>query len=188
MRKLLILAGFFIFYIPATQSQVVERKMKVYAGISHFITGSGFAPATELYLMVGETRKNSLAVGINLGNEYNSITGISINHEIFLLRKTQVRFEPLLFYNFIYRKTVLPEIFKDNSPGKYGTIYSSVEHHIGAGLKINITKTLFFSAKFGFGPYLGSIKKPVTDPVSMKVFGSNGLGLIIKADIGFILM
>jgi len=183
--KKLTLVIILTLIVSVSYSQIIEKKVRLNGGVDQFMTGSGFASGTELYLMINDARKKSFAMGLFFSPETNKPIGIIINHEVFLLRDKQHKLEPLIFYNFIYRKTRISEPCNGLKDGiNYGTSYSSIEHYLGAGLKFNLTKAIYCSGKLGFGTYLGSIKKPVIDPVSMDVRGGNGFGLIAKAGIG----
>ena len=183
MKKISVLGVFMLINVLAFP-QPVEKNLRINIGITQFITGSGFATGTELYFKINETSKRSLALGAYYCSEYKKVTGFTVNHEVFLLRDKQHKIEPLVFYNFIYRRTLAPQLFADMGEGKFDATYVSIEHHVGAGLRINLTQNVFISTKLGFGGYMGSVRKPLTDPILMNVSGGNGLSMMAKIGIG----
>jgi hypothetical protein len=103
-------------------------------------------------------------------------------------RSKAPRFQPYIFYNFIYRKSNIPEVkatTEINSSPELVT-YTSMEHHLGIGLQIHITKLINLQTGLGYGLYLGSIKRPSQpDPLTKEITGTNGSALLAKLGIGF---
>jgi hypothetical protein len=60
-----------------------------------------------------------------------------------------------------------------------------MEHHLGLGLDINISDNILLESSFGYGLYLGSIKRPSADPATKEVMGTSGGGFIFKTGFGF---
>ena len=171
------------------QSQ--KEKSKVSIELSEFITNSGFTPGTGPFINVNPDNKRTFALGPFFCPELKKICGFSFHHEIMLWREKGIMnnvIKPFVFYNFIYRKTTIPEVLADNRiKGKLVT-YTSMEHHIGMGLKINIVKSLYAKCNLGIGTYLGSIKKPsAPDPSTGKIIGTNGFGMMAEVRIGYYL-
>lgn len=186
-----ILSGLIIIILTGIsygQGDEEKGKLSCFVELNQFITGSGFASGTELNIKLDPDNKKNFAFGIFYDHEYKKITGISIHHEIALLREKAIlgeRIKPHLFYNFIYRKTTIPEVGPDLlSTGDLVT-YTSLEHHIGIGMKINLFEDLYLDLDLGYGAYCGSIKKPTAfNPVTGEIKGSNGLGMIAQVGIG----
>jgi hypothetical protein len=94
--------------------------------------------------------------------------------------------KPYIFYNLIYRKTSITETYEDQAIKSDVGIYTSMEHHLGIGSKINLSKSLYISCDLGFGPYLGSIKKPANpNQYTGEIVGTNGFGMIVGVGIGY---
>jgi len=157
--------------------------------ISQFITGSGFASGTEMYATVIPDNRKSLSFGLFFCTEQRKISGITMHHEVTLVRNPALkRAVPYAFYNMIYRFTKT----RVTVPGQedewnYG-LYKSLEHHLGIGLNVTVVKGLHVKGALGYGVYLGSIKKPsAADPLTGEVSGSNGFGAIAKIGVAYIL-
>jgi hypothetical protein len=103
-----------------------------------------------------------------------------------LLRKRSDHFiMPHIFYNFIYRKTSIPEVTADSKLTGDKASYTSMEHHAGMGVKMKITSSIYADCDLGYGAYLGSIKKPsLPDPLTGEISGTNGFGMIFKIGLG----
>jgi len=184
MKNLLLLIGLFMLLSEQVSAQGTERNIGIDFEISAFATGSGFSPGTELYIKVNEYHRKSLALGIYYCSDYRRILGITVNHEIFLLRKEQNKLEPFLFYNFIYRRSRISEELSEMSEGMLEGSYKSLEHHFGLGMQINVSKAVYLSSELGIGAYFGSIEKPVFNPVLMNFRGGNGFSMIAKIGAG----
>ena len=153
--------------------------------LSQFITGSGFASGTEIFITVIPDNKKNLSLGLYFSPEQKKITGITVHHEITLSRYAKhKRIVPYAFYNLIYRITKTREVLADKSlEGDYA-IYKSFEHHLGIGIRINLAKDLCFKSVLGYGLYLGSIEKPSEpNPWTGEIMGTNGFGAIAKIGI-----
>lgn len=157
--------------------------------ISQFITGSGFASGTDIYATVIPDNRKSLSFGLFFCTESRKISGITMHHEVTLIRyPSQKRAVPYAFYNMIYRFTKARVILPGLEDEWNYSLYKSLEHHLGIGLNITIVKGLQVKGALGYGVYLGSIRKPsAADPLTGEVSGSNGFGAIAKIGIAYIL-
>ncbi len=189
MRKCTLFLCFITIVFSFSYGQSQEKKKSVSLELNQFITNSGFASCTGLSIKVNSANKRSLAVGTFFSPELKRICGISFHHEIMLWREKQIMnnvIKPFIFYNFIYRKTTIPEILTDKRIKGDLVTYTSMEHYIGIGAKINMFKSLYGKCDLGFGTYLGSIKKPsAPDPIKGKILGTNGFGLLAEVGIGY---
>jgi len=144
-----------------SQSNDTLRKTHYGIELSQFITGSGFASGTEMYVTIIPDQRKSLSFGVYFCPEQKKIAGVTMHHEVALVRyPSQKRAVPYAFYNMIYRFTRTRVAL----PGKedewsYG-LYKSLEHHLGIGVNINIAKNLHIKSALGYGVYFGSIRKP----------------------------
>jgi hypothetical protein len=104
-------------------------------------------------------------------------------------RKRLPLLQPFVLYNFIYRRTSTPEIIEKDGNIVMGTevaSYASMEHHLGMGLNINISDNIVLDCGFGYGLYLGSIKRPsAPDPITHEISGTSGSGFVFKTGVGF---
>ena len=180
-----------IVMITGILGQTTDTLKKTRYGIelSQFITGSGFASGTEVYVTVIPDQKKNLSLGLYFCPEAKKITGFSLHHEMSLLRRSgEKSVAPYAFYNMIYRITKTRELMSDINPeAGYGT-YKSIEHHLGVGVRITLAKDLYLKSAVGYGVYLGSIKKPSeANPVTGEVMGKNGFGAIAKIGIAFVI-
>lgn len=178
-----------LLLVGHTFCQKQDDKVKCEVEVNQFITGSGFATGTELYFKLLDNEfHRTVAFGLFYDIEYCKITGVSIHHEVALCRKNLEDgiIKPYVFYNFIYRKTTIPEIGPDlESNGDLAT-YTSLEHHFGAGVKLKLSKKIYMNFDFGYGVYLGSIKKPTAfNSITGEVRGSDGFGMIAQVGIGY---
>jgi hypothetical protein len=168
-----------------TQTSDTLNRTRYGLELSQFITGSGFASGTEIFITVIHNNKKNISLGLYFCPEFKKITGITVHHEMTLGRCTcRKRIVPYAFYNMIYRFTrtrvAMPN---QENEWSYG-LYKSLEHHLGMGLNVKIAKALQVKGALGYGVYFGSIKKPwAADPITGEVSGSNGFGAIAK--IGF---
>lgn len=159
--------------------------------INNFKTGSGFKMGTEASVYV-ELNRRSLEAGVFYDYESNNISGINVEHDISFL-KTRINQKQILtsyfFYNFIVRNTRLhTSDFTDPTIGAHFDKSSviSMEHHIGLGCKFKITNNVFLNGSFGYGRYLGSVKKATQPTAELPlVNGVSGWGEIFKFGIGF---
>jgi hypothetical protein len=155
--------------------------------LSQFITGSGFASGTEIFITVIPNNKKNISLGLYFCPELEKITGITVHHEMTLGRyNSHKRVVPYAFYNMIYRMTKTREVTADKSlEGDYA-IYKSLEHHLGIGIRISPAKDLYIKSALGYGVYLGSIKRPSEpDPVTGEIMGKSGFGAIAKIGIAY---
>ena len=155
--------------------------------LSQFITGSGFASGTEIYITVIPDHKKNISLGLYFCPELKKITGITVHHEMALRRYSSHQMVvPYAFYNMIYRITKIREVSADKNLEGDNAIYKSLEHHLGIGIRISLAKDLYFKSALGYGVYLGSIKRPSEpDPVTGEIMGKNGFGAIAKIGIAF---
>jgi hypothetical protein len=158
--------------------------------VSQFTSGSGFQPGYEAHFTVQPSAKSKVGFGLFLDNETKKISGLTITHQRMLManRRNQPFLQPFIFYNFIYRKTSIPELrdATETTGIKNIATYTSMEHHLGIGLNINISKNIIVESGLGYGLYLGSIKRPSSpDPITKEISGTSGNALIFKTGIGF---
>jgi hypothetical protein len=162
--------------------------------VNRFTTNSGFQPGLEFSFFVkGSNGRRSLELAGFYDTESRSIAGFSLNHKYMFLKKLLKRnpnFEPYLFYNLIYRSTTIdgpltnnPKVARQLGGGK--STVSSLEHHIGLGLKMKIRNSIYLHYDVGYGRYLGSVKKPtILNENSGLYKGGNGWGLFSKFGVG----
>jgi hypothetical protein len=180
----------FCMLIPQFLS--AQEKSTAYAfELSQFVTTSGFRSGTEAYITVIPDSKKQLSLGVYFCSEYKKIVGISVHHERALINihRNQVPLlTPYAFYDFIYRKNCIREILPNkNVKGDFVT-YASMEHHIGVGLRMNISPKVCLKTETGYGIYLGSIKKPsIPNEITGEICGTNGFGWLTKVGLCFII-
>jgi hypothetical protein len=189
MRTLKLTIAIIVAAVQSISAQYYTKDMETRYGfeISQFTSASGFKAGSEAHFTVRPSLRSQVGFGIYFDSEHQRISGVTITHKR-MLRSYKINqnpvFEPLFFYNFIYRKSNLPELRGDGTLGSMST-YTSMEHHIGLGCNINILPKLFLQGEAGYGLYLGSIKKPsAPDPITNEVKGTNGWGSIMKFGIG----
>ncbi len=189
-RKVVTLVSFMILISGFCYSQEVRnRNLHVVIELSQFITGSGFSSGTRMNIMIENNSNRNLAFGIIYDYEYQKLVGISAHHETMLFKNRDISkgmIKPYLFYNFIYRRTTIPELGPYlQSEGELVT-YTSHEHHFGVGIRMEFLDRLYLDTDFGYGVYLGSIKEPaVINQLTGEVGGTNGLGIIAQVGIGY---
>ena len=170
------------------QTSDTIRKTRYGVELSQFITGSGFASGSEIYITVLPDNRKSLSFGIYFCPEQKKVSGVTMHHEVALVRyHLQKKIAPYAFYNMIYRftRTGVKNPSKDGEV-EYG-LYKSLEHHLGLGLNAAITKKLHIKGAIGYGVYFGSIKKPsAADYITGEVTGSNGFGAIAKIGVSYV--
>jgi hypothetical protein len=164
-----------------------HQKTRYAVEINQFITGSGFKSGSEIYVTVIPDNRKQISLGIYYCSEYKKITGISIHHEVALIRRTRNRIPrvtPYAFYDLIYRKNTIRELLSDKSKSANLVTYASMEHHLGIGARLNLGEAFSIKSELGYGVYLGSIKKPsAPDPVTGEITGTNGFGMLGKIGI-----
>jgi hypothetical protein len=165
------------------------RKTSYAVEFNQFFTSSGFVSGTELYFTIIPDYKKNISIGLYFSPEYKKITGFTVHHERALRKKslgTKQIFNPFAFYNLIYRKTTIKEVLADKNLEGDIVTYTSLEHHIGVGIRIFLVKGLYFKSEVGYGVYLGSIKKPsAPNPITGEITGTNGFGAISKVGITY---
>jgi hypothetical protein len=175
-----------------TFSQVTDTiKSSLYIiELNQFFTGSGFTTGTELYFTIMPDHKKSLSIGLYFSPESKTFSGITVHHNRFLGRSLNIktiRLNPYVFYNMIYRRTIMNEVLSDVEESGNKVTYKSIENHIGAGMKVFMNPHLFLTSEIGYGVYFGSIKKPSDpNPATGEICGTNGFGYISKFGIGYV--
>ena len=191
MKKLPATMIISILMITGIFGQTTDALKKTRYGLelSQFITGSGFASGTEIYITVIPDQKKNLSLGLYFCPEAKKISGFSIHHEMSLIRSAgQKKVAPYAFYNMIYRITKTRGGLAENGPEAGYATYKSLEHHLGVGVRITLAKDLYLKSAVGYGVYLGSIKKPSDpNPVTGEIMGENGFGAIAKIGIAFVI-
>lgn len=192
-RKVGTLVSFIIFISGFCYTQEVRNKhLNVIIELNQFVTGSGFSSGTAANIKFETDKSRNLAFGIYYDLEYQKIAGIFAHHETMLFRNRDICravIKPHLFYNFLYRKTTIPELEADLKSTGHLVTYTSHEHHFGIGIKIMFLNRLYIDTDLGYGLYLGSIKKPaVSNQVTGEVGGTNGWGMIVQAGIGYCIL
>jgi hypothetical protein len=159
--------------------------------INNFNTGSGFKMGTEATGYV-QLNKQLLEVGMFYDYESSKVSGITVHHEVTIINinlKKHNFFEGYIFYNFIFRKTTLNSSYFTDPffKTKYNNApVMSMEHYLGLGGKIQITSNIYLNAAYGYGLFLGSVKKADQPTLKSPVFkGKNGWGNILKFGIGY---
>jgi hypothetical protein len=155
---------------------------------NQFIVESGFGSGTELQVYYLDHAGKRLSLGLYYDSKLNKLGGISVSAVKLLANQKKSGYkvvEPYLFYNLIYHKTTIAEpVQSENFYVAVGT-YKSMEHHIGAGLRLNIVKNFYLKGEMGYGLYLGSIMKPSKpDALLNESYGTHGTGALIKIGVG----
>jgi hypothetical protein len=186
MKKLLL----FVLLVSsiATMSYSQPKARKYGIELNQFMVGSGFGTGTELQVFAADEKGKRLSLGLYYDHQYGKIGGLSVSFLKMLRSNNKPNIpilEPYAFYNFIYRKTTIVESsISENYIVSIGT-YKSMEHHLGLGLRTNITKHLYIKGELGYGLYLGSIMKPSKpDEVLNESSGTNGSGVLAKVGVG----
>jgi hypothetical protein len=173
-------------------AQDPENRQKTRYGIelTQFVAGSGFSSGTEAYFTVIPDNKKQISLGIYYCSEYKKITGISVHHERTLInikRNKVPVVTPYAFYDLIYRKNTIPEVFQDKEKKGDLVTYTSMEHHLGVGARFKLGAGLRLNTEAGYGVYLGSIKKPSSpNLVTGEISGGNGFGILAKIGLCYI--
>jgi hypothetical protein len=191
MKRILFFA-FLAVFSNTLHAQKHKNNQKTQYGIelSQFVTGSGFSSGTEAYITVIPDAKKQISLGVYYCSEYKKITGISVHHERTLIRIRHNKIPlvtPYAFYDLIYRKNTIPEVFQDKE--KIGDLvtYTSMEHHLGAGVRFKLGDYFSLKTEAGYGVYLGSIKKPSSpNPVTGEISGGHGFGILAKIGICYV--
>ncbi len=191
MKRILFFAFIAVFSnILNAQKPENSRKTKYGIELTQFITGSGFNSGTEAYFVVIPDAKKQISLGIYYCSEYKKITGISVHHERTLIRISRNKIPlitPYAYYDLIYRKNTIPEVFQDKEKSGDLVTYTSMEHHLGAGLRFKLGTGFSLKTEAGYGVYLGSIKKPTApNPVTGEISGGNGFGMLAKIGVCYV--
>jgi hypothetical protein len=192
MKTLMIWIVIVAATIQSTNAQIRKNTGTQYGiAISQFISGSGFQPGYEAHFTVQPSSKAKVGFGLFFDNETKKFSGITITHQRMLManrRKLPV-IQPFVFYNFIYRRTSMPELKLTDegiTPSGDWVSYASMEHHLGLGLNVNVSEKIKLNLNYGYGLYLGSIKRPsAPDPITSEITGTSGNGFILKTGLGF---
>jgi hypothetical protein len=191
MKTLIIWVVIVAATVQSTTAQRYnEEKAQYGITISQFNSQSGFKPGYDVHLTVQPNYKAKVGFGLFIDTETKEFAGFSLNHQRMLFASEhKIKFlQPFIMYNFIYRKTKSLELISTNEGFDFGTnwaTYTSMEHHLGLGLDINISDNILLESSFGYGLYLGSIKRPSADPATKEVMGTSGGGFIFKTGFGF---
>ena len=186
MNRIIFLAFSALVFSNTLNAQDLENKEKTHYGIeiTQFITGSGFSSGTEAYFIVIPDNKKQISLGIYYCSEYKKITGISVHHERTLIRIKHDKIPvitPYAYYDLIYRKNTISEVFQDKEKSGDLVTYTSMEHHLGVGARFRLGAGFSLKTEAGYGVYLGSIKRPSSpNPVTGEISGTNGFGLLAK--------
>jgi hypothetical protein len=168
-----LLISLFAFNCLKAQEIDTLKKVRYAVEVSGFKSGSGFMPGTAIFFTYKPQYNRSISLGFFYCYEQKKISGISVRHEIALTSSERQKLTPYLFYNMLYRFTRTSIENEQPTESTYG-LYKSMEHHIGLGLNAKISKNIDLKTAMGYGVYFGSIKKPVMDPVTKEISGSNG--------------
>jgi hypothetical protein len=162
----------------------------IYANL--FNTSSGFKPGISLNAAFNENR-SLLGLGVFFDTETGKFGGFNVLHEIRLGKKINRKtpfVAPYLFYNLIYRITYINKLQVVNpnfQPPLDNTQvrYASIEHYVGPGITIKLSRSIFIQTSLGFGCYLGSIKKAIeVESMALKK-GGNGFSILEKTVVGY---
>lgn len=156
--------------------------------VSQFISGSGFSSSSEAHFTIQPSAKAKVGMGIFIDNQTAKFSGITITHQRMLLTGARrvPTVQPYVFYNFIYRKTHIPELKASSEVNRNINIvsYTSLEHHLGLGLEVRISNLVSVKTDLGYGLYLGSIKRPSQpNPITREIRGTNGGAILLKAGL-----
>ncbi len=186
---LIVILTFFLLSGMEAQQYKSPVKTKYAVELNQFITESGFASGSELYVTVMPDHRRTLSFGVYFCPEQGRFSGVTAHHEVALMRRPESRTAvPYLFYNMIYRFTRTGDKTPDDARDVQYGLYKSMEHHIGVGLNVKIAKDFYLKTAAGYGVYFGSIMKPLSpDPLTGEVAGSNGFGAIAKLGLAWIL-
>lgn len=181
-----------ILVVATTQSIFAQYKLFDVTSygieVAQFISGSGFAASSEAHFTIQPSAKAKVGMGIFIDNQTAKLSGITITHQRMLFSggRRVPTLQPYVFYNFIYRKTHIPELkagTETNSNINLVT-YTSLEHHLGVGLNLRINHLVSLKTDVGYGIYLGSIKRPSDpNPITREIKGTNGSALLVKAGL-----
>ena len=184
---LIILFSFTTLVVSNGQQADSLNRTKYAVVVSQFATGSGFASGTEVYFTLIRDHKKTLSFGIFYSPDFKRNSGISVHHEVALLKNPSNRVAvPFAFYNMTYRFTRATVEVPGQKEAATEGLYKSFEHHIGIGLNIKMARNLYVKSAAGYGIYFGSIAKPTIDPLSKEAIGSNGFGAIGKLGITYV--
>ena len=154
-----------------------------------FQTTSGFGECYEINIFAFENLKKALHLGMFYDIDNHTLSGINVMYRYILIKHdyhNKINIEPYAFYNLIYRITSMDYPLCSNldlikQMGYSNVTYKSIEHTFGFGFKLKIFRNFFIHIDYGFGRYLGSIKKPgEPDPNTSMIPGTDGFTPITK--------
>jgi len=166
-----------------------QKKTRYGIEVNQFLTGSGFSSGTEAYFSIVPDQMKQISIGIFYCPEVKKISGLIVHHERSLIRINRGHVPaivPYAFYNLIYRKTSMRELLMNKEIKGDMVTYTSMEHHLGIGLRFKVSPSVYFKSEAGYGVYLGSIKKPsAPDPLTGEISGTNGFGAIARIGLSY---
>jgi hypothetical protein len=192
MNRIFFFAFAVVVFSNTLNAQDPKNRQKTHYGIelTQFVTGSGFSSGTEAYFIVVPDNKKQISLGVYYCSEYKKIIGISVHHERTLIKINHNKVPlvtPYAFYDFIYRKNTIAEVFQDKEKKGDLVTYASMEHHLGVGARFKLGAGFSLNTEAGYGVYLGSIKKPSSEnQVTGEISGSNGFGALAKIGLCYI--
>ncbi len=188
MKTIILLTVQLLALAGVAFPQQVDRHIGIEA--NQFVLQSGFGTSTELQLFISDEMGRRLSIGTYFDSKLNNIGGISVGFYKLLGKNTKTSNTPLkpyIFYNFIFHKTIIDKPLTGKDYYVAAGKYKSMEHHLGLGLKINISKNIYFKSEAGYGIYLGSIMKPSSPhPVLKESQGTNGTGAFLEIGTGIL--
>lgn len=188
MKTLILLIVIVAATIQSVSAQE-ENKTQYSFGLAQFNSGSGFRGGYEMQVQIQPNAKAKVGFGAFMDRESGKLSGITVTHHRMLMsgRIQAPKLQPYIFYNFIYRKTTIPELkgTEMTNPSEIVT-YTSMEHHLGLGLQAKVAKLVTLHAGLAYGIYLGSIKRPSTpNPITREITGTNGGAVLAKVGFAF---
>lgn len=186
MKTLILLIVIVAATIQSASAQE-ENKTKYSFGLSQFNSGSGFQGGYEMQVQIQPNAKAKVGFGLFMDRESGKLSGLTVTHQRMLMsgRVRAPKLQPYIFYNFIYRKTNIPELMgTEMSATPEIVTYTSMEHHLGIGLQAKVTKLVSLHGGLAYGIYLGSIKRPsAPNPITQEITGTNGGAVLAKFGI-----
>lgn len=183
MKTLILLIVIVAATIQLVSAQE-EIKTQYSFGLSQFNSGSGFQGGYEMQIQIQPNAKAKVGFGLFMDRESGKLSGITVTHQRMLMsgRVHAPKLQPYIFYNFIYRKTNIPELQVSEMAATPDVVtYTSMEHHLGFGLQARVTKLVSLHGGLAYGIYLGSIKRPsAPNPITQEITGTNGGAILAK--------
>ncbi len=175
-------------------AQVNSNGSKTVYGVkvNNFSTNSGFGYQAGFDVFV-QSNNRLLEVGIFGDGKSGLISGAEVQYiHMFKSKKLHIssrsKFVPFFNYNCIYRHTdiVAPTMMVNGKAYNYmnGTV-TSIEHYVGLGGRLSMSKNTFIEGSMGFGGYLGSIEKTqYRTKVMFDIKGKDSFGFMGKVSVG----